>query len=84
MTLPRSDKRKLAVFDMDETLIHCLGSQRIEDKTRKVNERGIELCSQNADVVLKGIGYAKSEKRHQFVNIRPYALECLREVQKNY
>jgi len=25
VTLPPTDKKKLAIFDMDETLIHCLG-----------------------------------------------------------
>jgi len=62
--LPESDKKKLAVFDMDETLIHCLGSQKYDDHSRKVNERGVELCAENSDVVLQGKGYQNKEDRH--------------------
>lgn len=54
VTLPKTDKKKLAIFDMDETLIHCLGSQRYSDKKIKKNEWGVILCPENADAVLWG------------------------------
>jgi len=52
--LPPTNKKKLAIFDMDETLIHCLGSQKNNDKKVKKNERGVILTAENADAVLKG------------------------------
>ena len=43
VTLPLTEHKKLAIFDMDETLIHCLGSKKYEDKRRRMNDRGVEL-----------------------------------------
>jgi len=54
VTLPPTNKKKLAIFDMDETLIHCLGYQKNNDKKVKKNERGVILTAENADAVLKG------------------------------
>ncbi len=64
MTLPESDKTKLCIFDMDETLIHCLGSKKYTDTKRRVNDRGVELCAENAEVVLRGKGFENLEDRH--------------------
>lgn len=69
---------------MDETLIHCLGSQKYTDKKIKKNERGIVLSDENADAVLKGWGTNGKEDWKQYVNIRPYAWQCLKEVAKKY
>jgi len=69
---------------MDETLIHCLGSQKYTDKKIKKNEWGIVLSEENADAVLKGRGSNGKEDWKQYVNIRPYAWQCLKEVAKKY
>ena len=53
--MPPSKQKKLAVFDMDETLIHCLGTRKFTDNSKKVNEDGIELSADNADVVTRGM-----------------------------
>ncbi len=58
---------------MDETLIHCLGFQKYNDKKTKKNERGVILSEENSDAVLKGKSTNGKEDRKQFVNIRPYA-----------
>jgi len=67
--LPPTNKKKLAIFDMDETLIHCLGYQKYSDKKVKKNERGVILSPENSDAVLKGRSTNGKEDRKQFVNI---------------
>ena len=64
VSLPPSQHKKLAIFDMDETLIHCLGSKKYDDNRRRMNDRGVELCAENSEVVLKGKGYENFEDRH--------------------
>ncbi|TNV70894.1 hypothetical protein FGO68_gene4802 [Halteria grandinella] len=68
------EQRKVAIFDMDETLIHCVDD--IEKENPEVlleidfspNQDG----SNPEDIVCAGI------------NIRPYIIECLEEAAKNF
>ena len=83
VTLPPTHKKKLAIFDMDETLIHCLGSTKYGEKP-KINDRGVLLTSENAHVTVDGMNYEGITDRHQYINIRPYAKQCMRELSKHY
>lgn len=76
--------KKLVIFDMDETLIHCLGSQKYKDKAVKKNEWGVILSPENADAVLKGWGRNGKEDWKQYVNIRPYARKCIKYLSKHF
>ena len=62
---PRRNQKKLVIFDMDETLIHCLPSQ---------SDTGSSEETVEPDVVLKIPDYSGSEESSVLrVNIRPYA-----------
>ena len=61
----KSDK-KLLIFDLDETLVHCL-TENIE-KADKI----ITVTLNTGEEIKAG------------VNIRPYAIECLKELSKYY
>ena len=66
MTLPKfkhSWISKTIVFDLDETLVHC-----IEDYMSKDVDKLIQVKFPSGDVATAGI------------NIRPFALECLRRA----
>ena len=69
---------------MDETLIHCLGTRKFTEQGKKVNEDGVELTADNADVVTWGMSMSGNTDRWQYFNIRPYAMECLKELSKDY
>ncbi|CAG9322733.1 unnamed protein product [Blepharisma stoltei] len=62
---PGWENKKTAIFDLDETLVHCCD--------------GIEDC----DVVLPII-FPTGEAIDAGINVRPYTLECLREINKEY
>lgn len=70
----REEQKKVAIFDMDETLIHC-----VDDIERE-----------NPDVVLEidfspdGLGNNPNDIVCAGVNIRPYVIECLEEANKNF
>jgi CTD small phosphatase-like protein 2 len=55
------------IFDLDETLIHC-----VDDIEQESPEVVLNIKFPNGEVVDAGI------------NIRPYAIECLKEANKKY
>ena len=57
--------RKLCIFDLDETLIHC-----VDDPSK-----------QPCDTLLK-VRFPNGEEADAGINVRPYALECLKEASK--
>jgi CTD small phosphatase-like protein 2 len=59
--------KKVAVFDLDETLIHC-----VDDPTK-----------QSTDIVLEVV-FPNGDRAEAGINVRPYALECLREAKKYF
>jgi FMN phosphatase YigB (HAD superfamily) len=59
------DIKKVVIFDLDETLVHCVDDPE----------------TQKTDVVLK-IKFPNGEEADAGINVRPYALECLREASK--
>ena len=61
-------EKKLCVFDMDETLIHCVD----------------DIETQEPDVVLEINFEAEEETVYAGINIRPYIIECLEEAAKNF
>jgi CTD small phosphatase-like protein 2 len=65
--LPKSNKEKVLIFDLDETLIHCVD----------------DMENENPDVVLK-INFPNGEIVEAGINLRPYAVECLKEANKKY
>jgi RNA polymerase II subunit A small phosphatase-like protein len=74
-TLPKTEKTKLAIFDMDETLIHCIPDRHLHSDT------GSSAIKQT-DVVLK-FNYSDCVETLP-VNIRPYIKECIMEIKKEY
>jgi len=61
----------VAIFDMDETLIHCVD----------------DIEKDNPDVILEidfSDEHHQEEVVCAGINIRPYALECLEEASKNF
>ncbi|CAI2375341.1 unnamed protein product [Moneuplotes crassus] len=75
VTLPPTDKKKLAVFDMDETLIHCVFDRAALAK--KTNGIG------KTDVMLK-FKFSSEGLEYLPVNIRPFIRECLLELKQYY
>ncbi|CAI2379116.1 unnamed protein product [Moneuplotes crassus] len=72
VTLPHTNRKKLAVFDMDETLIHCVPYSCYKDKPEMIEECDVSIdCDIGPDNKL-------------YVNIRPYIIEALREIKKEY
>lgn len=69
-----AEQKKVAIFDMDETLIHCVD----------------DVEKDNPDVVLEidfspdGNGQNPDDIVCAGVNIRPYVIECLEEANKNF
>lgn len=60
-------KTKVLVFDLDETLVHCL-----EDYDPSEVDHILPIHFPNDEVVEAGL------------NIRPYAIECLKEANKHF
>lgn len=65
--MPPTTKKKLAIFDLDETLVHCFTSKLITEKDYKPSDTQIEFKLNDVQI------YAS-------LNIRPYVQECLREL----
>eukprot|EP00347_Sterkiella_histriomuscorum_P012975 403366496 len=59
--------KKTVVFDLDETLIHC-----VEDPETQTTDIVLEVIFPNGEVADAGI------------NVRPYAIECLKEAGKYF
>lgn len=60
-------KKKVIVFDLDETLVHCL-----EDFSPLEVDHVLTIEFPNNEIVDAGL------------NIRPYAIECLKEANKHF
>lgn len=69
-----SEQMKVAIFDMDETLIHC-----VDDLERDNPDVIIEI-----DFSPDGRGMNPEDIVCAGINIRPYALECLEEANKHF
>jgi Dullard-like phosphatase family protein len=64
-TVPGCEGRKTVVFDLDETLVHCVESTKGDVDVTVVFPTGEKI-----DVIPKQVG----------INIRPFARECLSEA----
>jgi CTD small phosphatase-like protein 2 len=65
---PRSETcKKTIIFDLDETLIHC-----VDDIETDTPDTILNVTFPNGEIVEAGI------------NIRPGAIECLKEINKNF
>ena len=64
----------MVIFDMDETLIHC-----VDDIEKENPDAIIEI-----DFSPDGLGQNPDDIVCAGINIRPYALECLEEANKNF
>ena len=67
-------EKKLALFDLDETLVHCVGeiNENNYDKAEFVNANKIKVLLPNKKEILIGI------------NIRPHWKECLDKIKNIY
>lgn len=74
--LPKVDDRKLAIFDMDETLIHTLYKRNKNSQEMKETE-----LEYDAKVPIVN---ADGSLRYLFINIRPYVMEVLRLLKRNF
>lgn len=63
----KSHHKKVVIFDMDETLIHC-----VDDIAKENPDHILDVQFPNGEVVQAG------------VNVRPYAIEVLKEANKHY
>lgn len=70
----RESGKKLAVFDMDETLIHTLYKRNKDSKEAKEH-----TLTYDAKVPITN---ADGSMRYLFINIRPYVLGMLRKLRK--
>jgi CTD small phosphatase-like protein 2 len=59
-------EKKTIIFDLDETLIHCVDDIEQEDP----------------DVIIEIDFEDEDEPVHAGINIRPYMYECLKEANK--
>jgi CTD small phosphatase-like protein 2 len=60
-------QKKTIIFDLDETLIHC-----VDDIEAEAPDKVLSVGFPGGEVVRAGI------------NVRPWAVECLREANKKY
>lgn len=72
--LPKTKKTKIAVFDMDETLIHSVDDIFKDPFHHIIPLRGEEKSHKEKKTNANSIGF----------NIRPHALECLKAVAKSF
>ena len=61
-------KTKTIVFDLDETLIHCVD----------------DIDTENPDVIIPLHFTGEPEPVMAGINIRPYAVECLKAANQNF
>ena len=70
VTLPQprnKNIKKTAIFDLDETLVHC-----VDDPDTQASHVVLEIKFPNGEIADAGI------------NIRPYAMQCLREASQYF
>jgi len=67
-------QKKVAIFDMDETLIHC-----VDDVERDNPNVVLEI-----DFSPDGLGQNPDDIVLAGINVRPYWKECLEEASKNF
>jgi len=72
----KNDDRKLAVFDMDETLIHTLYK-----RNKNASEMKDSALQYDAKIPIQN---ANGSFRYLFINIRPYVMDVLRALKKWY
>jgi len=65
--LPPSEHSKVLIFDMDETLIHCVD----------------DIATQDPDVVLEIDFPGEEETVYAGINLRPFLVEVLTEANKH-
>ena len=63
----RKELQKVIIFDLDETLIHCVD----------------DIESECPDIILN-IQFPNGEVIEAGINVRPYALHCLKQAAQNY
>ena len=63
-------RKKLIIFDLDETLIHCVGTQ--EECEGKNISKYVDLQFPGEETITAGI------------NVRPYVQECIERLSKHY
>lgn len=68
------------IFDLDETLIHCLD----ENDLRLDTESGPSSIKRRPFDAVINIKYSKSETLRASIYIRPKAVECLRRLKAHY
>lgn len=64
------NQKKLLIFDMDETLIHC-----VDDVEKQDSDIVLEIKFPDVD---------EDETVYAGINIRPYIIDCLKEASKHY
>ena len=70
---PKDDKKKIALFDLDETLVHCNG---------QIDVNNIENYTKERDAIIDVSLPHKTVK--VAINIRPYWKECLDLIKDYY
>ncbi len=63
----RRAQLKTIFFDLDETLVHCVEDNDLE----------------NPEIILE-IKFPNGETAEAGINVRPFAIECLREASKRF
>lgn len=72
---------KTLIFDLDETLIHCLDDHDL--KTGEGSASHIDFSKQKFDMTVP-IKYNKHEKVNANIFIRPGAQECLKKLKNHF
>ena len=70
---PKDDKKKIALFDLDETLVHCNGQIDVNNIENYTKERDAII---DVNLPIKSVKVA--------INIRPYWKECLDLIKDYY
>jgi CTD nuclear envelope phosphatase 1 len=74
--LPETNRSKLAIFDMDETLIHCIPDRKVRSDTGSSDMK-------QTDVLLK-CELSPGRVEYLPVNIRPYIKEAIIHLKQWY
>lgn len=71
-----TEKKLLAVFDMDETLMHTVEYFEGDDEATHITDKKF-------DHKLK-VSYPSGKNKYICINVRPYVMESLRALKKYY